>query len=80
MGKRCTTPLECFQGRHVRGCPLFIVPTPTLDALVAEGKVKWDVNAYAWLGQASDGVWVQIGHDAISAEKYLKVCPTPEKW
>lgn len=58
---------------------------PILGSLVIRGLVRWDEVAHQWMGKASnsgsfDAVWVQLGHDAASAEKYLTTHPKPEDW
>jgi hypothetical protein len=53
---------------------------PTLVSLAVQGVVKWEESSSAWLGRASDGVWVHLGHDAASAERYLSAHPTPDQW
>lgn len=57
-----------------------VIPTPTLDRLVKEGVVMWDAMVHQWVGRASDGVWVVVGHDAASAERYLSAHPDPKEW
>lgn len=57
-----------------------IAPAPTLDTLVAQGVVRWDSSNVQWMGKASDGVWVMLGHNRTSAERYLSAHPNPEEW
>jgi hypothetical protein len=49
--------------------------TPTLDALVSRGVVRWDEREHQYMGRAADGVEVMIGHSPESAELYLAAHP-----
>jgi hypothetical protein len=57
------------------------VETPILDKLIAD-KVVFAVENGEYIGQALDGVFVQLGytHDKTRVEKYLMANPTPDKW
>lgn len=55
-------------------------PTPTLNHLIVAGLVKWDKEERQYMAHASDGGWVMVGHNALSAEKYLSAHPKPEDW
>lgn len=52
--------------------------TPILTSLMSQGLVWFDGSHY--LGRASDGVIVNLSHDAVSAERYLQAYPNPSDW
>jgi len=56
------------------------VVTPTLDRLMAEGKIHFDGRVY--YGHASDGLEVHIGNaDELEVvERYLTGRPNPTDW
>jgi hypothetical protein len=71
--------MYCDCGRD--GCIQCVsLPAPTLDALILQGKVRWDANEYQFMAHASDGVWVMVGHNRQSAEEYLSAHPNPKEW
>ena len=51
---------------------------PHLTASEEKGLVRFDGNL--WVGKASDGVEVILGHTSESAERYLASNPTPDTW
>lgn len=77
----CCTPPSVIAGMCRNCCPTGHAtrsgPT-SLDDMIAAGIVRRARNCYE--GQASDGVWLQIGNDREDTEHYLENNPTPETW
>lgn len=51
---------------------------PILFDHVRTGIIAWKDGAF--IGIASDGTEAQVGHDAHSAERYLRHHPNPSDW
>jgi hypothetical protein len=54
--------------------------TSTLDSLMARGVIWWDEWECQYMGKASDGKTVMLGHNTSKAEGYLNRCPNPTDW
>ena len=57
------------------------LPHPILDSRIADGTI-FSISNGEYIGQASDGVFVQMGYvgDEERLEKYLTANPTPDMW